>query len=489
MAPTGVTGLDAVLHGGLPCGEMHLIQGVTGTGKTTLALRFLGEGASRGEPTLYVTLSQSKEHLLRIARSHGWSTEGIEIFELSPGTVASRIAARQTILPTADVELGELFRDLSAVIERVRPKRAIVDSITIFEILAGSAQRYHREVVTLRQLFVEQGCTLIALADHPAEPEQGDGPEVIFHPLSGCVLHLSQEARPYGDARRRVRVVKARGLPHNGGYHDMRIATGLVSVYPRLGAYAQAERSDSECVASGIATLDQLLGGGLRLGTSCLIVGPSAVGKSSIATQFAVSVANAGHRAAIFLFDERPETCLVRSERFGIALREHVDTQRILLRQLDPGEVAPGEFAQYVRQLVDEGGVKAIVIDSVLGYFAAMGAADLLVTQLHELLTYLTRNAVLLVMCGAQEGFMSIGAQTAVDVSYLSDSVIAMAYYEEEAELRRAVTVVKNKHRAHLSTIHRMVMEGGRLSVEAQSLSHLGNIMVKAGAREAGRST
>src|SRR5947209_12272694 len=225
VASSGVGGLDAILHGGLPREEMHLVQGVAGTGKTTLALSFLREGARAGEACLYVTLSQSKKHLERIAASHGWPLDGVTIQELTPTAFAERIAARQTVLAAQDVELQEVVQGLAEVVARFKPRRAVVDSISVVRLLAGTPQRYHAEVVTLRQLFTESGCTVLFLADHPAETEQGSRPEVAFHPLAGCVIHLEQEPRPYGDVRRRLRVVKARGLPHNGGYHDLKILT------------------------------------------------------------------------------------------------------------------------------------------------------------------------------------------------------------------------------------------------------------------------
>jgi circadian clock protein KaiC len=473
LAATGVAGLDQILHGGLPRDEMHLVQGVAGTGKTTLALRFLASGVANGEPAIYLTLSQSGVHLERIARSHGWSLDGVTVHELSPGMVATRIAARQTILPTADVELGELWRELGEVIERVRPRRAVVDSLTIFELLAGSPPRFHREVVTLRQMFVENGCTLLALADHPAILDQGDRPQVIFHPLSGCVIHLSQEPRAYGGDRRQLRVMKARGLPHEGGHHDMTIRSGSIEVYPRLDAYNHDDPSPGASIASGITVLDQMLDGGLETGSSCLIVGPSGVGKSSIAACFATAAAAAGLGAAVYLFDERPEICLARCDQAGIAMREHVNAKRLLLTQMNPGDVAPGVFAQQVRRAVETRKTKVIVIDSVLGYFAAVGNAAERLIQLHELMTYLTRHDVLVVLCGAQEGFMSIGTQDAVDVSYLSDTIIALTYFEREASLRRALAVVKKKFGVSSTDIHEIVLTRGALSVEPVPLRGL----------------
>jgi circadian clock protein KaiC len=478
VASTGIPGLDAILHGGLPREEMHMVQGTAGTGKTSFALHFLREGVRCGEPCLYVTLSQPKPHLERIARSHGWTLDGITVHELSPGTVMDRVASRQTVLPTVEVELTELFHDLEEIVLKLKPRRAVIDSITILQMLAGSTPRYHREIVTLRQLFTDHGCTLVAMADHPAEEEKGSMPEVIFHPLSGCVIQLGQDPRPYGDVRRHLRVVKARGLPNNGGYHDLKIRTGGMDVFPRLGAYVLPEDKDYRRLASGINSLDRILGGGLELGTTCLIVGPSGVGKSSIATAFAEAVARGGDHAALYLFDERPETYIVRSEGVGIPLRRQIEAGRVMIRQVDPGEIAPGQFAQQVRSLVEERGTKVVVIDSVIGYFASMGAADVLVTQLHELLTYLTRRGVLLVMCGAQEGFMSIGTQNGVDVSFLSDTILVLGFYEADAAIHRCVAAVKKKHGTHDTGIFELAVVDGRITVGAERLTDFRHLLL-----------
>ena len=478
LASTGIPGLDVLLHGGLPTEEMHLVQGVAGTGKTTMALQFLRAGVAAGEPTLYVTLAQPAAHLARIARSHGWNIDDIVVHELSPSTVASRVAARQTILVTADVELGEVFRELAEVVARTRPRRAVIDSITILQLLAGSPQRYHTEVITLRQMFIEHGCTVMALADHPAGLEGGESPEVLFHPICGCVIHLLQQPRPYGDVRRGIRVIKARAMPHNGGYHDLQIHVDGMEIYPRLGAYRQRERAKPRAIPSGEVMLDRMLDGGLETGSSCLFVGPSGVGKSTTATLYAIASAAAGNHAALYLFDERPETYVARSTGFGIPLAQSIAAGRITLEQIDPGEVSPGEFAQRIRHTIEQRGTKVVLIDSMVGYFAAMGSPNVLVTQLHELLTFVTRNDALLIMCGSQEGFMSIGTQESVDVSYLSDSIVALTFFEASGELRRAIVVVKKKLGRHLTTIHELTMRDGVMRIEEPPLAGYGNLMV-----------
>jgi circadian clock protein KaiC len=282
----------------------------------------------------------------------------------------------------------------------------------------------------------------------------------------------------YGDARRRLRVIKARGVAQEGGYHDLIITSGGMQVFPRLGAYVERDGATYRLLTTPVAGLDRLLKGGLNTGTSCLIVGPSGVGKSSIASLYAAAVARTGEHAGIFLFDERPETYIRRSETLGIPLEEHVKSGLIDVRQLDPGNIAPGEFAQVVRRATLDQSSRVVIIDSVIGYFTAMGTADLFLSQLHELITYLGRRDVLLILCGAQEGFMSIGTQGAVDVSYLSDTVIVLNFFEFQGEIRRALAVVKKKHGSHEKTIHELTFKDGAIEVAAQPLTIVKNIMV-----------
>jgi circadian clock protein KaiC len=465
-ASTGVAGLDEILKGGFPRGEMHLLQGGGGTGKTTLALQFLLAGAKAGEKGLYFTLAQTERGLERIARSHGWSLESIVVHELSPGGVLEHLTAHQTVLHTAEVELDELTAELRRIIEDSKPRRVVFDSIGVIGLLAGSATRYHREIVLLRELFTAHGCTALFIGDWPAEkePTSGDA-NTDFHSVSESVTHMDYAAPEYGEVRRRVRIVKLRGVDFHGGYHNFRIRKGGLDVYPRLGAYETVEYSDFQTVPSGIETLDALLGGGLENGTACLLLGPSGSGKSTLASVFGAAAAERGESVAFFLFDERPETFKARARGLGIALDKHIASGKLTLEQLPTGDITPGQFAQHVRDAVDTKGARVVAIDSLTGYFNAMGNSRMLMVQMHELLTFLSRRGVLTILMVSKEGLTSAGGSPPLDVSYLSDTILMLQQYEHDGAIRRCIAAVKKRQGEHETSIRELILKPGRVDV------------------------
>jgi len=476
-ASTGIEGLDRILRGGLPRDEMHLIQGASGTGKTTLALQYLLAGAGAGESGLYITLSQTRKGLEAIARSHGWSLEGLTVHELLPGDLVDNLAEHQTVLHTAEVELGELTRALRRLVEQVQPRRLVFDSIGVIRLLAGSPARYRREIVTLRRYLAGRGCTALFIADSPVEAEP-EGPDITeFHALATSLIHLEQTALDYGEVRRRVRVIKVRGVPFQGGYHNFRIATGGLEIYARLGPPPDAEYTDFRPVRSGIEPLDKLLGGGLDKGTACLVIGAPGTGKSTLAALYARAAARDGDGAAIFLFEERPETFKARSQGVGIDLQPHLDSGRISIRQLRTAELSPGEFAQRVAKAVTDEGARVLVIDSLTGYFNAMGNTPMLAIQIHELLNFLSRRGVLTILVVTQEGFMSVGSRPAVDVSYLSDSIILLRMFEASGEIRRCLSAIKKRQGEHETTIRELFIRPGSVSIGEEPLRQFHGVL------------
>lgn len=457
---TGSVGFDNILEGGLPANRLYLIEGDPGTGKTTLALKFLLEGAARGEPVLYVTLSETKEEINAVAASHGWSLEGINIYELIPSEESLKTETQYTIFHPSEVELGETTSAVLEEVQRIQPRRVVFDSLSEMRLLARDPLRYRRQILALKQYFAGRQCTVLLLDDRTSTV--GD---LQVQSIAHGVVELEHLALDYGAERRRLRVVKLRGSKYRGGFHDFKIETGGLIIYPRLIAGEHHQEFPREMITSGVAELDTLLGGGLHRGTSTLMLGPAGSGKSSIAAQFAAAAAERGERAASFLFDEGLHTYLSRAAGLGREMSEHVEAGRMTMRQIDPAELSPGEFAHHVRHAVDEDGARVVVIDSLNGYMQAMPDERFLTVQMHELLSYLNQQGVVTILVLAQHGFMGANMGTPVDVSYLADTVLMLRFFEAEGAVRRAISVVKKRTGYHENTIREMRMSADGITV------------------------
>lgn len=446
---TGVAGLDDILGGGLPAYRLHLVEGGPGVGKTTLALQFLMDGARRGERVLYVTLSETRDELEAVARSHGWRLEGIQVHELAPTSESLDPHAQYTIVHPAEVELGERTWEVLDQVERTKPSRVVIDSLAELELLARDPLRYRRQILGLKHFFAGRGCTVLLL---DTTERSVSGVESIAH----GVVQLEQLAPEYGNERRRLRVKKMRSTPFRGGYHDYLIVTGGITVFPRLVALEHRGGAQVDRAPSGVPELDRLLGGGMERGTSALLVGPAGVGKSILASHWADAAAARGEVAAIYAFDEGMETYLYRSDGLGLGLRAHAAAKRVLLRQLDPAEISLGQFNNVLREAVERDGARVIVVDSLNGYLNAMSEERAVLIQLHELLSYLNQRGVLTLITMAQHGLMGSSMYAPIDVSYLADTVLLLRYFEAAGELRRAISVVKKRSGAHESTIREL---------------------------------
>jgi circadian clock protein KaiC len=446
---SGVTGLNDVLGGGYPAFRVHLIEGAPGVGKTTLALQFLMDGARRGERVLYITLSETSDELQAVARSHGWTLDGIELFELAPTSEALDPAAQYTIVHPAEVELGERAWEVLQEVERLKPTRVVIDSLAELELLARDPLRYRRQILGFKHFFAGRRCTVLLLdtGDHMTS-----GPESIAY----GVVQLEQLAPDYGGERRRLRVLKMRRTQYRCGYHDYVIQTGGIVVFPRLVASEHRAGLGPESLSSGLPELDQLLGGGMDRGTSGLLVGLAGVGKSILASHWADAAAGRGERAAVYLFDEGIETYLHRSDGIGLGLRDHVAAHRVLLRQLDPAELSPGEFNHVLREAVEHHQARVVIVDSLNGYLNAMAEERAVLVQLPELLSYLNQTGVMTLLTLALHGLIGSSMRAPLDVSYLADTVVLLRYFEVAAELRRAISVVKKRTGAHERSIREL---------------------------------
>lgn len=460
LASSGIAGLDYVLTGGFARRRLFLVEGVPGSGKTTLALQFLISGAQAGESVLYVTLSETEEELRAVSGSHGWNLDGIEIRELTSAPSALDGDELNTMFHPSEVELVSTMKPILAEVDKLRPQRVVFDSLSELRLLAGSPLRYRRQILALKQFFATRDCTVILLDDLTATDR-----DLQVQSIAHGVVMLEQLNSQYGSDRRRLRIVKYRGVNFRGGYHDYIIHKGGLEVFPRLVASEHRQEGRSGKRPSELPELDSLLGGGLEEGTSTLIAGASGTGKSTLAAQFVVAAAKAGRKAAMYLFDERPETLLARCASVNVDLRPHVTAGTVTLKQIDPAELTPGEFVYAIKVAVENDGADMVVIDSLNGYLNAMPEERFLTIQLHELLSYLGQRNVATILIGTHQGLLGGEMQAPVDTTYLADAVILIRYFETKGEVRQAISVMKQRAGYHERTIRELKLQDGRISV------------------------
>lgn len=459
LIPTGVRGLDLVLDGGYAENRVHLIEGQPGSGKTSMALQFLMDGARQGELGLYITLSETTVELCAVAASHGWTFDGIEIFELMPPELSLDPQSQQTVLYSSELELGETVRMVMAEVERVKPKRLVFDSLSEIRLLSQGSLRYRRQVLALKHFFLKMGCTVLMLDDLTSEMD-----DLNLHSISHGVIRLEQLAALYGAERRRLRCIKMRGVKFRGGHHDFTIERGGVRVFPRLVAADHHVEFDDSAVSSGVPELDALVGGGLDRGTSTLIIGPSGSGKSSLSLQFVYAALKRDEPVLILMFDEVRNVFLRRAKGMGFDLQPFLDRDLLHLRQVDPAELTPGELTACVRQTVEGERARIVVLDSLSGYLNAMPEEHFMMLQMHEMLSYLNQQGVVTILILAQHGMVGQMASP-VDLTYLSDAVVILRFFEAGGKLRRALSVLKKRTGYHEETIREYRIKSNGIEV------------------------
>ena len=458
---TGVLGLNDILSGGLIAGQMHLLEGTPGTGKTTLALQFVRTAILAGERALYITLSESKRELEASARSHGWRAEELSIAEFIPEEATLNPSQQYTVFHPGEVELASTIQKLTELIEKEKPTRLVIDSLSELRLLATDTMRYRRQLLALKQFFAGRDTTVLLLDDRSAE-----GSDMQLQSIAHGVLRLDKVQRSYGVTRRRVEIIKMRGSSFREGYHDYTIERGGLQIYPRLVANEHDSTFPEERVKSGIPALDEMFGGGISRGSATLVVGPTGVGKSTLAMQFACAASGRGDRAIVYAFDEVLRTAQERAESLGLPVRERIANGTLAMSQIDPAELSPGEFVWQIRRDVEERDTRVVIIDSLTGFLNAMPGERDLTLQLHELIAFLNQKGVITLMILTQHGLIGT-MQTEIDVSYLADTVVLLRYFEADGQIRQVISVLKQRVGRHERTLREFCFEKNGIQIGA----------------------
>ncbi|MBQ1765790.1 MAG: AAA family ATPase [Aquincola sp.] len=454
--PTGIPELDLVLRGGVGKGRVHLVEGRPGTGKTTMATQFLVAGRDRGLRGLYVALSETAEELAASAASHGWHLKGIEVLELAPEQ--SRRGLDQSILEPSELDLGETIDQIVDAVAHTQATLVVIDSLAEVRLLATEPNRYRRQIMALRRQLLQSGATVLLLND------MTEGGDYDLQAMVHCVVSLQMTERSYGAARRRLRVVKMRGGDFQSGWHDFVIQRGQLIVFPSLIAQEHETEHPREVQSCGSAELDALFGGGLSRGSTTVLTGPSGVGKSTLAMQLLQAAARGGQRSAYFSFDEAQASAQERAEHLGFDFNALVASGAMHWERANPTRISPGEFVWKVRRQVEDNGASMVVIDSLNSYLETMPEEQALMLQLHELLTYLSHQGVVTLMVLAERGVVE-PLESPIDLSFLSDAVVLMRYHEAGHDLRRTITVIKNRTGRHSSRAHAFTLARGGLHI------------------------
>lgn len=456
---TGISGLDEILRGGLTRDRLYLVEGSPGSGKTTLALQFLVEGAKGGEPVLYITLSETAIELRSVATEHGWSTEGLRIHEVLPPESILNPDEQYSVFHPSDVEMGSTTKEIINIVEQLKPTRVVLDSLSELQLLSSSPLMHRRQVLAFKQFFASRSCTTLLVDDLTAS--NGD---LQVLSIAHGVISLERMTTDYGGLRRRLQVLKYRGVEFREGLHDYKIQRGGLVVYPRLIASETRHILARVQFSTGMAEFDALLGGGIEDGTSTLLAGPPGTGKSSLSGQIMANCLRQQLRGAIFLFEESASNYLNRADALNFGLRQHLESGNLALHQIDPAQLTPGEFVKTVCHAADSG-AKLVIIDSLNGFLHAMPNERLLTTHLHELLTYLGQRGVITLLIGVHQGIIGSHMSTQIDASYLADNVILLRYFEAFGGVRKAISVFKKRGSRHERAIREMKITSAGIKI------------------------
>ncbi len=432
--PTGITGLDEVLDGGLIARRAYLVRGGPGSGKTSLGLHFLAAGAAAGAPVLCITLEESEEQLRADARAQGLDLEDVTFLDLSPGSEFFAKAQSYDIFSPAEVEHEPTTQRIVERVETLRPRRVFLEAMTQFRYLTPDAFQFHKQVLSFLRYLTDKGATVLFSSETSAAAPDDD-----LQFVADGVINLATNT-----VGRTVTVTKLRGSDFRAGPHSMRLTRRGLEVFPRLIPERHARGFVPQIVSSGVPALDRMLHGGLERGTATIITGPSGVGKTTLGMQFMKEAAGRGENSVIFLFEEGRESLIRRCEAINIPVHAMIERGTLTLLPIEPLLYSADEFASLVRREVEERNARIVMLDSLAGYNLCIRGEGL-VSHLHALTRYLKNMGATALLINEVEKITGDFRATELGISYLADNIIFLRYLEIAGELRKALGVLKKR--------------------------------------------
>ncbi len=431
---TGVAGLDEIMNQGFLPQQVYLVRGGPGSGKSTLGLHFLTAGTSNGEKVLFITLGEPESQVRKNAKSIGLDLKGVSFLDLAPTPEFFTEAGSYDVFSPAEVERGPITQKITEEVGKLKPTMVFVDSATQFRYLSTDAFQFRKQMLALARYLTEQGATVVLSCEGSAEAPDDD---LQFL----CDGVISLESGPDG---RTISVTKFRGSDFRSGAQSMRLGNRGMEVFPRLIPEAYTREFVAEPIGSGVPELDELLHGGLERGTVTIISGPTGVGKTTLGLQFMKEAAGRGERSVVYTFEEGRQTMLKRCMGINIPVRDMIERKMLSIVQIEPLHYTPDEFATLVRQEVEEGNARIVMIDSTSGYGLSVGSGDLL-SHVRALTRYLRNMGVTTILISETETVTGELKATEIGASHLADNVVFLRYLEIAGEIRRAIGVLKKR--------------------------------------------
>lgn len=431
---TGIKGLDEILEKGLVTRRVYLVRGGPGTGKSTLGLHFLTEGAQTGEKALYITLGETEQQLRKNADSINLNLGGVSFLDLTPNPEFFSRNQSYDVFSPADVERGPTTEKITSEITRLKPARVFVDSATQFRYLTPDTFQFRKQMLSLSRFLTEQGATVILSSEGSNEAPDDD-----LQFLCDGVINLS-----FPPEGRNICITKFRGSDFLSGQHSVRIGNKGLEVYPRLVPDKYHRDFKTEPLAFGVNDLDKMLHGGLERGTITIVTGPAGVGKTTLGLQFVKEATTKGDRAIVYSFEEGLETMLRRSDDIKLYVRSMLDKGTLSVVQVEPNRYSIDEFAYLIKKEVEVHNARVIMLDSTAGYKLSLASTDL-TGHLNSLCRYLKNMGVTVILISEVESITGEFRATETGISFLVDNIIFLRYVETDGELRRSIGVLKKR--------------------------------------------